>query len=76
MDTTTPRDYPNAPVSGIHDAQAFSIGNSDTVHAPARYPSTNMVVARCGQYGYVIETDTRSASWRDAFPTCARCTRR
>ncbi len=76
MKNATPRTYPHAPVSGIHDAQAFSIGNSDTVHSPAHYPTSNMVVAHCGQYGYAVEHDARLAEWRDAHPNCTRCIRR
>lgn len=69
-----PVGYPNTSNSGIHDAQAFSIGESLVVHRPAHYPDARTVVAACGAYGYTAETDTREAVWRDSRPSCIHCT--
>lgn len=63
----------NAPIAGIYDAQAFRIGNSETIHEPAHYPTTNMVVAKCGVYGYAVERDSRIADWADELPNCEKC---
>jgi hypothetical protein len=68
-----PKGYPMTANSGIHDAQAFRIGNSRLVHKPGRYPDANKVVAVCGQYGWVVERDARIASWANAVPDCKRC---
>lgn len=64
----------NAPIAGIYDAQAFSVGNSEIVHEPHHFPTTNKVVAYCGVYGYAIERDARivEASLLEV-PNCPRC---
>lgn len=69
----TPPDYPYAPVSGVRDAEAFSVGASEVVHKPHHYPDANKVVAVCGVYGFGVERDSRLAWWRDAYPDCPRC---
>lgn len=63
----------NAPIAGVYDAQAFTVGNSDIVHEPAHYPTANMVVAKCGVYAYAVERDSRIAHWADAEVDCANC---
>lgn len=69
-----PLHYPQTSNSGIYDAQAFSVGKSDTVHMPEHYPNGLMVVAKCGVYGWTAENDGhRLAEWRDSLPTCERC---
>lgn len=77
MHENRPDGYPNTVNSGIYDAQAFRIGDaSGLVHKPYLYPNGNKVVARCGQYGYVVQSDGfRTASWADSDVTCNNCKR-
>lgn len=71
---SSPQHYPMTANSGIYDAQAFSVGKSDTVHNPANFPDGNKVIAKCGVYGWVCEHDGyRLAEWRDSLVTCERC---
>lgn len=63
----------SAPIAGIYDAQAFRVGNSETIHYPHHYPTTNMVVAYCGVYGYAVERESRIAEWAYDYPNCDRC---
>jgi len=73
MSQLRPVHYPRTANSGIADARAFRVGNSLTVHQPARFPDGNKVVATCGVYGWATERDSRIASWADAHVDCKRC---
>jgi hypothetical protein len=73
--TARPAHYPMTANSGISDAEAFRVGNSQTVHRPARFPDGNKVVAVCGVYGWATERDSRIATWADAVVDCDRCNR-
>ena len=73
METKVYKPTDQSPIAGIYDAQAFTVGTRDTVHQPNHYPNSNMVVARCGVYGYGVERDSRIAHWADAVPNCQRC---
>ncbi len=73
--TAAPINYPHNSMSGIHDAGAFKIGASETIHKPAHYVSTRAwsirprVVAVCGTYGYAPgdESPQRRADWAAGY---------
>lgn len=71
--TNKPKNYPNTANSGIYDAQAFSVGDSEIVHAPNHYPDGNKIVAKCGVYGFATERPSRITTWRNSNITCQRC---
>lgn len=62
----------------IHDAEAFRVGNSKTVHAVKSFPSSATVTGKCGVVGRTAydEGSNREAVWAgiwedaDYCPTC------
>lgn len=70
---TKPLYYPQTANSAIYDAQAFSVGESDTVHRPEHFPNGLMIVAACGVYAWASEHESRIAVWRAGAVSCERC---
>jgi hypothetical protein len=59
----------------IDDARAFRVGAGTLVHSPKSFPSSAVVVGKCGVVGNTAgDNDSpRPAYWADSLITCTTC---
>lgn len=59
----------------IDDAQAFRVGLGTLVHFPKSFPSSAVVIGKCGVVGNTAgdNDSSRPAVWVDSLITCQTC---